>query len=105
MTQPRWAGEFTKLADVENEAEVDFSRHGLVEILDASGDTKKIWDRNNADEVEDAKASFNRLTKKGYSAFYVERKGGEKAGRMAEFDPTAEGMILVPQIQGGAHGR
>lgn len=101
MNTPRWAGEFTKLTDIEDENTVDFTRHGLIEILDSSGDTKKIWDRNNPDEVEDAKASFNRLTKKGYSAFYVEKKGGDKAGRMAEFDPAAEGMILVPQIQGG----
>lgn len=70
-------------------------------IMGAEGDLKKIWDRNNQDEVDDAKASFNRLTKeKRYLAFRV-NKDGEKGEQMREFDPHAERMILTPPLQGG----
>lgn len=96
----RLAGEFTKLSDVQEDQDLDRTRFGLIEILGANGDTKKKWDRNNQDEVADARDSFSRLTKKGFSAFRVGPKG-EQGGRMDTFEPEAEGMILVPAIAGG----
>lgn len=69
-------------------------------ILGSEGDTKKIWDKNNEDEVEDARASFDRLRKKGYLAFHVNKKG-DKGEQMKSFDPDAERMIMVPPMQGG----
>jgi hypothetical protein len=71
-----------------------------IAVLGSSGDTKKIWDKSNEDEVEDARASYDRLKKKGYLAFSV-NKDGSKGEQMTEFDPDAERMIMVPQMQGG----
>jgi hypothetical protein len=75
---------------------------GAMAALDLTGDTKTMWDPNSADEVAEAKAQFDRLRAKGYSAFRVDDKDPNKKGaRMAEFDPEAQRMILVPQMQGG----
>lgn len=69
-------------------------------IMDHTGDTKLIWDPDKADEVDHARDTFNRMKKKGYMAYKVDRKG-EKGEVMREFDPTAEKMILAPQMVGG----
>jgi hypothetical protein len=73
---------------------------GVMVILDRSGDTKHIWDRSNADEVAAARAVFDQMTKKGYQAWSVTRKG-DKDRRITEFDPEAEKMILAPALVGG----
>lgn len=64
------------------------------------GDIKTIWDTENEDEVEAARAQFDKFTKKGYSAFRV-KKDGEKAERITKFDPDAGKIILAPALQGG----
>jgi len=73
--------------------------HELV-ILDTTGDTKIIWDSENDDEIEAAKETFKKLTKKGYLAFKV-KKGGDKGEVVKEFDADAERLILSPPIAGG----
>jgi hypothetical protein len=73
---------------------------GEIAIMDSTGDTKTIWDKSSPDEVENAKATFDRLTAKGYTAFRVDKKGN-KDGQMREFDPNAESIIFVPRMQGG----
>lgn len=85
----------------EESEEINPATHGTIEILGPSGDVKQKWDRNNPDEVSAARELHKSLTKKGYTAFHAHNKTGEREGQMKEFDPTAEGMILVPQIQGG----
>jgi hypothetical protein len=71
--------------------------------MDKSGDTKTMWDPDNADEVEIAKLQFDKLvTEKRYSAFRVDDKDPAKKGaRMTVFDPEARRIIFVPQLQGG----
>ena len=64
------------------------------------GDTKLIWDAGNQDEVDSAKATFERLTGKGYTAFGV-KSGDEKGKRITEFDPEVEKIILAPATRGG----
>lgn len=73
---------------------------GIMAILDASGDTKVIWDKDNEDEVETAKDTFDRLTKKGFVAFSV-KKNGDADKKIKEFDPDLEKIILIPQMAGG----
>jgi len=73
---------------------------GEMRILDGSGDTKQVWDPDNEDEVQAAKELFNKLIKKGYSAYRVGSKGA-KAGRMEEFEAEEGKMILVPAVKGG----
>jgi hypothetical protein len=69
-------------------------------VLDRTGDTKIIWDPENADEVETARQTFDKLRKKGYAAYSV-KKNGDKGEVIREFDPNAEKLILAPQMVGG----
>ena len=70
-------------------------------IFGSAGDTKQIWDKNNVDEVANARRTWDDLVgKKKYLAFKV-GKDGEKSDQIRKFDPDIEGMILVPPMQGG----
>jgi len=73
---------------------------GMLHVLDGTGDTKIIWDPKNPDEVENAKEQFNRLRKKGFLAYSVNKKG-DKGEMITEFDPNAEKIILSPPVTGG----
>lgn len=73
---------------------------GEMAILDATGDTKVIWDPHNPDEVAAAKAQFDTLKKKGFIAYTVNKKG-DKGEVIREFDPNAEKIILSPPLAGG----
>jgi hypothetical protein len=73
---------------------------GEMAVMGRRGDTKVIWDRNNADEVAAARRQFEELTGRGFAAFSV-KKNGEQDRRIREFDPEAEKVILVPQMAGG----
>lgn len=74
---------------------------GVMEIMDAGkGDVKVMWDSDNEAETQSARAQFDALTKKGYAAFRVSKKG-EPGERIRNFDPSAEAIILAPAIQGG----
>ena len=68
-----------------------------------AGDTKVVFDPENEDEVSAAKATFDKLVAKGYTAFHVKDKG-EAGSKMKAFDPEAGKIILVPKMQGGANG-
>lgn len=70
-------------------------------VMGQAGDTKHIWDKNKPDEVEAMRAMYDTLTKKGYRAFQVTGKDGEKGEQMTAFDPNAERVIFVPQLVGG----
>lgn len=70
-------------------------------IMDRSGDSKLIWDKDNADEVENAKRTFDDLKKKGFIAYKVEGEQGDKGEIIKKFDPTAERLIMAPPLVGG----
>jgi hypothetical protein len=70
-------------------------------VQDSTGDTKILWSKDNADEVENARRSFNDFKKKKYKAFHVVGKKGEQGEQMDEFDPDAERIIFVPPMAGG----
>ena len=57
-------------------------------------------DKSKAADVEAARIVFDTLRAKGYLAFRVSRNGA-KGKQMKEFDPNAERMVMVPQMQGG----
>lgn len=84
----------------EHFTEVPEGKHALA-IIDETGDTKVIWDPNNEDEVDAAKAQFKALKKKGYLAYAVKGKDGAKGEQIHEFDPEAGRIILAPALQGG----
>jgi len=72
----------------------------LFEIMDHSGDVKKIWDPAKTIEVDDARRSFDDLTKKGYRAYRTNEKG-DQGEQMKTFDASAGRVVFVPQMQGG----
>lgn len=71
-----------------------------IAVMDRTGDTKSIWDANNPDEVEVAREAFEKLRKKGYLIYRV-NKLGNKGEAMNTFDAKAEKMIAVPPVVGG----
>lgn len=88
----------TTLAAEANRAEEH--EGGCIVILDHSGDTKHLWDRNAPVEVEAARKLFNEMIEKGYQAWSVTRKG-DKDAKIREFDPQAEKIIFTPALVGG----
>lgn len=74
---------------------------GELSMMDHAGDTKIIWDADNADEVAAARRTFDDLRKKGFAAYSVEGKDGEKNEVVREFDPEAERIIMAPPMVGG----
>ena len=69
-------------------------------ILDKTGDTKVIFDKDVEEEVEAAKAQFDALREKGFHAFLVKKDG--TAGReVKNFSEKAERYIFVPALVGG----
>jgi metallophosphoesterase superfamily enzyme len=85
---------------VQEANRVEEHEGGVMVILDSSGDTKHIWDRNSTVEVEEARSLFDRMVKKGMQAWSVTRKG-DKDQRITEFDPQAEKIIFAPALVGG----
>jgi hypothetical protein len=76
---------------------------GELSILNGDGDMKLVWDANNEDEVAAARAMFDELIAKGFTAFEVsdeEEKGG-KGKIIKKFNPKAERIIMSPRIAGG----
>ena len=74
---------------------------GLIEQMGDNGDTKSIWNRSNPAEVGAARVTYDDLTEKGYRAYHVTGRDGDKGEPMGSFDPDCERMILVPPMQGG----
>lgn len=72
----------------------------LFEIMDHTGDVKKIWNPEIPAEVEDARRSYDDLRKKGYRAFRVNEKG-DQGEMMSSFEPKAGRVVMIPQMAGG----
>jgi hypothetical protein len=73
---------------------------GILAVLDKSGDTEVRWNRNREAEVEAARTTFDSLRAKGYMAYRM-TASGSRGEVIREFDPTAERIILAPQMVGG----
>ncbi len=73
----------------------------VMSVLDHTGDTKHIWDKNRPDEVSAIRAIFDKLTKEKKYLAYSVTDSGDKGAVVREFDPSAERLILAPQLVGG----
>jgi len=71
-----------------------------MKIVVVGGDTKLVWNVDNKDEVEAAREAFDKLIRKGFTAFSVDKRG-EASDKVKRFDATLEKIILVPQMAGG----
>lgn len=74
---------------------------GEICILDHTGDTKLIWDKDNADEVAEMRDLFKRYRKRGYLAYKVTGKDGNKGEQIHDFEPDAGRIIFAPPLVGG----
>jgi hypothetical protein len=75
---------------------------GAMAVMSTKGDTKYIWDKNNAADVEGARRTFDYFVKeKKHLAFKVKGKDGTKGEQVREFDPNEERYIFVPAMVGG----
>lgn len=70
-------------------------------VMGTAGDTKIIWNKDNPDEVENARRTFNDLLSKNYLAFKVRDSDSKEGEQIREFDPNIGRMILSPQMRGG----
>jgi hypothetical protein len=70
-------------------------------VMGRMGDLKVIWASDKPEEVQAARKQFDEMRKKGYLAFSVTGKNGEKGAQISEFDPDAERIILAPPMRGG----
>lgn len=82
------------------ETQTEIESRGEMAIMDITGDTKIMWDRNAPAEVETARASFDKLKAKGYLAYTV-KKNGDPGEQIHAFDPAAEKIIMSPPLVGG----
>jgi hypothetical protein len=74
-------------------------RHGLAEMCEEGDRNSVRWGRSEA-EHEQAKTIFDGYIARGWSVFRL-TEDGEQGRRMEEFDPTARGMLAIPQMVGG----
>jgi len=74
---------------------------GILAVMDRTGDLKYVWDSRNEDEVDEVRATFDRMRAKGYLAYTVDKKDGSKGEIIREFDPSLEKIILSPPLAGG----
>lgn len=69
-------------------------------MTERDGDLKVEWSPSNEAEVAEARASFDRMKGKGYTAYKVGARG-ERGEVIREFDPSAQKILLAMQMQGG----
>lgn len=59
------------------------------------------WDKKDPKDVEIARDAFIKNKARGYSAYRVDPKTGDKGEIIKEFDPNAEQIIMLPPLAGG----
>jgi hypothetical protein len=68
--------------------------------MNHEGDKRIMWDSSAHDEIKEAEETFNEYKKKGYLAYRVNKKG-DQGSVIDAFDPSAERIIMQPQMIGG----
>jgi hypothetical protein len=68
-------------------------------VMDHNGDTRHVFDANNATELARAEKRFRELTGAGFTA--AMRTGSGDAKVIRKFDPTSEETLFVPRLVGG----
>ena len=58
------------------------------------------WEREDAEDVEEARTFFTKLTRQGWFAVPVSRDKG-KLGRILEFEPEYGELCFIPLSEGG----
>jgi len=72
----------------------------VMKILCDKGDERIVWDRENGLQAKEAKAKFQELIQKNYSAYSVDSQG-KKNMKIEEFDIDAEEILMIPPTAKG----
>ncbi len=80
---------------------------GMLRVMSRRGDDRVVWDQEKAAAgsseaaaaVREAERIFQMERARGATAFKVE--SGKPLGRIEQFDPTAEQIVMVPRVVGG----
>lgn len=73
----------------------------LLMVMDSSGDSRIEFTPEDTKATDEARALFDRLTKKGAAVFAVNRAGGEADKRVKDFSELEAENVIVPGIVGG----
>ena len=73
---------------------------GEMRIMDTSGHQCLKWHSSKPEEIAQAAALFERLTRQGYVAFGSSNVD-EAKHVVTRFDPSVEDLVMVPRIVGG----
>jgi hypothetical protein len=68
-------------------------------VMNHSGDTRHVFDANDANALLEAERRFKELTGAGFTAA-IRTASGDPAVTH-KFDPTAEETLLFPRLVGG----
>lgn len=68
--------------------------------MNHEGDKRIMWDSNDPEGIKEAEMTFNEYKAKGYLAYRVNKKG-DQGSVIDTFDPSAERIIMQPQMIGG----
>jgi hypothetical protein len=68
-------------------------------VMDHNGDTRHVFDANNAKELARAEKRFRELTGAGFTAAVRSNSGDASVTR--RFDPSAEETLFIPRLVGG----
>jgi hypothetical protein len=65
----------------------------ICRVLDPTGDTRLVWNRNILSEITEARKKFDDYLRLGYRA-YVCRQDGKKGSKVDSFDALLEELIV-----------
>jgi len=68
-------------------------------VMDRTGDSRHLFDPNDAQEVAKAERRFYELTNAGFTA--AARTGPGQVSQIRSFDPSAEETVFFPRLVGG----
>jgi len=68
-------------------------------VMDTSGDTRHLFDPNDARALAEAEKRFGDLTQAGFIA--AKRTGNGTSELVRHFDPAAQETVFIPRLVGG----
>ena len=68
-------------------------------VMDQTGDTRHLFNPEDAQELAKAERRFNELTQAGFAA--AARTASGEVTKIRSFDPTVEETLFFPRLVGG----
>ena len=68
-------------------------------VMDHTGDSRHLFNPNDANELAKAEQRFRELSDRGFTA--AVRNGSGEVSRIRSFDPKARETLFFPRLVGG----